>query len=205
MKKLGLVLVLASILAGGVWAQEQDEQKEQNKGLWAAILNNMGFAPGLESTRFFITGGFGFEAILLSEISHRMPPISVSADYVLPKFPLSLGLKTAFSTLKASGYDIDDCVNVDIGLRTAIHSNIFKKLENLDVSALVLIGFDFATGDTYKAFKDAGGVGPNGFYIGLGLGGRYFFTKHIGVFLEGDLKVIKTFKLGASTGLTLKF
>jgi hypothetical protein len=204
LKKFGLVLVLVSVFAGGVWAQEQ------NKGLWGTILSKTGFAPGLEGTRFFINGGIGLEAILLSEISHKMPPISVSADYVLPNMPLSLGLKVAVSTLKWETWygsaDLDDAVNFDIGLRTAIHSKILEKINNLDVSALVLIGFDFVTGDDYKLFKDMVGlVGPHGFYIGLGLGGRYFFTKNIGIFLEGDLKFIKTIKLGASTGLALKF
>jgi hypothetical protein len=211
MKKNIAVLVLALIAAGVVFGQEEEQQQEQqqNEGLWATILNARGFAPGVEGARFFITGGIGFEAPFFSLITHNMPPISVSVDYVaFPEMALSLGGKLAFSSLKYKEEAIDDCVNVDIGLRVAIHSKIFETIENLDVSALFLIGFDFATGDSYKAIKDSTLLftdGFDGFYIGVGLGGRYFFTETIGAFLEVDVKVIMKNSVGASLGLALKF
>lgn len=213
MKKSIVVLVLAGVLAGGVFGQEQEknqEQEQKNEGLWSKIINSPGFAPGVEGATVFINAGIGFEIPFLGYVGHNMPPLSVSVDYVPPKMPMSVGVKMAFSTLKSTytGFSgkIEDCTNVDMALRLALHSKLLEQVTNLDIAALVLVGYDFATGDTMKTLKD-NGVGSNmtGFYIGIGLGGRYFFTKNIGAFLEADVKVLQKMSIGASAGLALKF
>jgi hypothetical protein len=200
-------LALAMITTGGVFGQAQG-------GLFDTILDNMGLAPGLEDTRFFVNGGAGLEAAFFSVFEHNMPPLSVSVDYVLPATPVSFGGKVAFSTVKYSGERIEkysgerieDCVNVDMALRMAVHSKILAMIENFDVTALILIGFDFATGDVFKSIKDSTAVNNfDGLYLGVGLGARYFFTRNIGAFLEADLKALVKFSVGASAGLSLKF
>jgi hypothetical protein len=204
-KRFFVFLILVVIAARGVFGQEQEDQEEK-KGLWENILSNMGFAPGVEGAKFFINGGIGLELPWSSSVKHNMPPLSVSMDYVFPTTPLSLGGKLAFSTLKYLGESIDDCVNVDMAVRMAVHSKILEKIKNLDVTALALLGVDFATGDVYKVMRDAGyAYGFDGLYLGLGLGARYFFTKNIGAFLEADMKIIMKWSVGASAGLSLKF
>jgi hypothetical protein len=132
-----------------------------------------------------------------------MPPLSASVDYVFSGTALSLGGKVAVSTIKFEfqSQAIDDCTNFDIALRLAVHSKILENIENLDVSALLLVGFDFVMGDVYKSAKDAGGIitGFDGFYLGVGLGGRYFFTKNIGIFLEADIKAIIKMSVGTAS------
>jgi hypothetical protein len=201
-RKVCVILIITTMAAGGLFAQER------NEGLWARILSNQGFAPGIEGARFFINGGIGFELPFLSSFGHNMPPVSASFDYVFSGMPLSLGGKIAFSTLKWGGAAIDECINIDIALRAVTHSKILGSIENLDVYALVSLGFDFATGDGYDLWKNLAASRANnftGFYMGLGLGGRYFFTNHIGAYLEADFKLIQKFSVGANVGLALKF
>jgi opacity protein-like surface antigen len=110
-KKGLLVLVLACVLVGGVFAQS-----------W---YNS--YAPGIEGSKFFINGGVGF-GILPYKMS--LPPISVSAEYGLSKIPLSLG---AYFGITGYNEDLGDtsykATMVGCGARGSYHFNFLKNLD----------------------------------------------------------------------------
>jgi hypothetical protein len=192
MKKGVLILVLAAAAAGGAFAQTWYES----------------YAPGIDESKVFINAGIGYG---FSAYSLGVPPISVSADFKLPiNLPITVGGTAAISTWNystsagISNSDIDvTYVNIGFGVRGAYHFNF---VENLDTYAGLTLGYviqtaDVTYGSAYDNIPKTDYPGISFFLFGVNVGGRYFFTKNIGAYLElgySGLQVV-------SAGLSVKF
>ena len=186
MKKGVLVLALAVLAAGGVFAQNGYENT---------------YAPGLEDDKVFINAGIGFGRTY--EYKMSIPPISASVDVKLPiDLPITVGGTVIFTAwnfdvlfvkarLKAFGF----------GVRGMYHFNL---LENLDLYAGPLIGLWYTHSKVESNFWGMGDSDTEHDFDllwGFSIGGRYFFTDLLGAYLElgyNDLQFV-------SLGLSLKF
>jgi hypothetical protein len=157
-KKGLLVLVLASVLAGGVWAQDEAVSK---------ITLHGGLAVGNASISFGDSTPTGNSAI----------GVDVSGDYRLPmKLPLSVGAEVAL--LNSSEGKVGAFA---ILVRAAYH---FNKNPKLDIYPLFKIGYDFGFGDMADLAED----GLKGAAFGLKLGVAYYFTSKLGAFAEAGIE-----------------
>jgi hypothetical protein len=194
MKKGFLIMILAVITAGGVFAQTWYDS----------------YAPGIDEAKVFINAGIGFG---VSAYSTGIPPISVSADLKLPiKLPITVGGTAALSTwgystsagIPNSEVDVT-YMNIGFGVRGAYHFNF---VQNLDTYAGLTLGYIIQTANVkYGSLYDTSNIpridypGVSSFLFGANIGARYFFTKNIGAYLElgySGLQVI-------SAGLSVKF
>jgi hypothetical protein len=191
-KKGLLVLVLVAVIAGGAFAEWYNS-----------------YAPGIDNSKVLINAGIGFG--FSGTYSMGIPPLSLSADFRLPiKVPITLGGIVGFSTWgweSGSGAWLVDVTytNIAFGLRGAYHFNFVK---NLDVYAGLTLGWVVQTASVEygSAYNVAGAVKPSHdgvsfFLYGFNIGGRYFFTNNIGVYLELGYSGLQI----ASIGLSLKF
>jgi hypothetical protein len=184
MKKRALIfLVLAMVVAGGAFADWYDS-----------------YAPGIDESKVFVNAGIGFTV----GRNGGIPPISVSADFKLPiSMPITLGVMGRLSTSDTYKFGNLEYTYVDIGIgaRGLYHFNF---VQNLDTYAGVTLGYNIQTvsykGDWPDAIKD-NYKGVSYFLWGVKLGGRYFFTKNIGAFIELDYMGWIT----PGIGLSLKF
>ncbi|GHV88340.1 hypothetical protein AGMMS50267_07030 [Spirochaetia bacterium] len=137
---------------------------------------------------------------------------NISAEYMLPWVALGVGIETGFNTFNngttvrgfsdpSDLYAGREVLDVGLGvlpvlLRIAYHPDF--GIANLDIYAAGKIGYGigfFLGGDAEKfqaEFNDASGAdggyaaqAPSGLAWGVNLGAAYYFTKNIGVFLEG--------------------
>jgi hypothetical protein len=192
-KKNLLILALAAVVAGGVFAQEG--------GRW---YNS--YAPGIDGSKLLVNAGIGF-GILPYKMS--IPPISASIEYAGLKIPLSVG-----GYFGIAGYNEDvgivnySATMTGIGARVAWHFNFLK---NLDTYVGLNLGWMIYTQTVDTPERDYGyGVKTpavkvendlSTFYYAFNLGVRYFFTKNIGAYVELGYSPISV----ASVGLSLKF
>jgi hypothetical protein len=129
-KKFLLVLVLASVLAGGAWAQEKVSK----------ITINGGFAMG-NGTMQVVYNSAGHTKSEPKPASGAF----VSGDYRLPmKLPLSVGGELGF-------FNCEDAKAgaIPILVRAAYHFS-FNKIPKLDIYPLVKVGFALGIGDIGK-------------------------------------------------------
>ncbi|MDR0638222.1 MAG: hypothetical protein LBG27_04850 [Spirochaetaceae bacterium] len=182
-KKIGLVLVLAMTVAGGVFAEWYNS-----------------YAPGIEGSKFFINGGIGL-GILPYKMS--LPAISASVEYGLPNIPLSVGGcfgVTAYEE-EISAYSSYKGTLVGLGAKVSWHFNF---LENLDTYASLVLGYLFYTQEVKTTILNVSATAENDlstFLYGFNLGARYFFTDTIGAYVELGYSAVSV----ASVGLSLKF
>jgi hypothetical protein len=190
-KRLSIVLVLATLVAGGVSAEWYNS-----------------YAPGIADSKVLINAGIGYG---FSSYGMGIPPISVSADFKLPiKAPITLGATGAISTWTYStgggNYAIDvTYTNIGFGARGAYHFGFAK---NLDTYIGATLGYVIQSADVkYGSYYDTPGVtktaydGVSFFLFGANIGARYFFTKNIGAYLELGWSGLQV----ASVGLAVKF
>jgi hypothetical protein len=113
---------------------------------------------------FVLNGGIGVGVAAGGVV---VPPISVSGDYALPisGLPFFVGGNIA-------AYFGADLFDLGIGARFGYHFNF--DVPNLDTYAVLTLGFNMNWAEKFSP----------GFYPGLGIGGRYFFTPNLGAFLE---------------------
>jgi hypothetical protein len=180
-KKLALTLIMVTLLAGGVFAQD-----------W---YNS--YAPGIDGSILFINAGVGSGFLP----SYSLPPIYASVEYAGLPIPLSVGGYFGIAEYKqdTSDFNIHDTPIV-LGARAAWHFNL---LENLDAYAAVHIGW--MMGKEIKEGKKTSlpdiTTPFSTFDYGFFIGARYFFTSFLGAFLELGYSPI-TF---GTVGLALKF
>jgi hypothetical protein len=166
----------------------------------AASAFPAGFPSSIESGDILINGGFGIGMYGftfkiesgLQNVVYANPALFggyVSVDYVLPlTFPLTVGLEIGFSGAKIKSVSNPFLPAPSGGLgfipilaRAAWHPNF--GIENLDPFVMLKMGYGFGwlNGDFGDLLEPKG---PSGFGIGIMLGTRYFFTSHIGAFVE---------------------
>jgi hypothetical protein len=175
-KKIGMALVLALVVGGGVFALD-----------WAA------YPDSITSGKVILNAGIGFGTPLHGNM--LIPPISVSADYALPLggLPFTLGLFGGFNTseykLSYAGYGYTNTyTGIAIAGRFGYHPNLGVK--NLDVYTDIALGYYIYSGKAeYSGYWAAGTPKPDPtdysrFFWGLNFGARYFFANAIGAFLE---------------------
>jgi hypothetical protein len=188
MKKLGFVLVLASVLAGGVFGQT-----------WYKS-----YAPGIEGTKFFVNAGIGY-GVLPYKIA--LPPISASAEYALAKLPISVGAYFGITTYEEETVYTYKGTMTGFGAKASYHFNFLK---NLDTYASVTLGWLIWSEEyTIPAYGYGSYTVPaqdyetdlSTFLYGFNVGARYFFTKNIGAYVELGYSAVSV----ASVGLALKF
>jgi hypothetical protein len=98
--------------------------------------------------------------------------VSVSVDYALGFFPLTVGGEGGITFLTGSGWTGSSFMTVPIFGRVAWHPN--WEIPNLDTYIMLKLGFALVLDD--------GASG--GFASGGSVGGRYFFSKSMGAFAE---------------------
>ena len=149
------IIVLALVCTGAVFAIDFSQSSEHVQ-------------PG----NVLLSGGLGFGSASGREYgwsgSSSFFGLSFAADYALANFSLTVGGESG--AYYAGGW-LDAGIIPFMG-RLGYHPNI--GVDNLNVYALFKLGFAiFFHAETHL-----------GFGIGLGLGGRYFFTDKIGGFVE---------------------
>jgi hypothetical protein len=181
MKKSILVLVLAGVLAGGVFGQTWYDR----------------YAPGIDTSKVFINAGIGLGPT--GGYKMGVPPLSISADFKLPvKLPITVGGIFTFAQWKYSFTPYDFAWNnIGFGVRGMYHFNLVK---NLDTYAGLTLGYVIQTFDGGN-YSGAGYAGTSFFLFGGNIGLRYFFTNNIGAYLEVGYSGLQF----AGLGLSLKF
>ena len=132
-----------------------------------------------------------------------LPPISVSAEYGLPKLPLSIG-----GYFGITGYDEEISSSssykgtlIGLGAKASWHFNFLK---NLDTYASLVLGYLIYNEEvktTILGTTVTDGYDLSTFYYGFNLGARYFFTNNIGAYVELGYSAVSV----VSAGLSLKF
>jgi hypothetical protein len=190
-KKMVLVAVLVMISAGGLFALD-----------WQA------FPDPIKPGNFMINAGIGFGAPLQG--SMVIPPLTASVDYAMPVgLPFTVGALVGFTTSEDTytagpyGYTADYTGFAMAG-RFGYHPDLGVK--NLNVSATIALGYYLYTAKaSYNDWPDAlAKIKPKDysqFYLGLNIGGRYFFTNNVGAFLDLGYSAL-TF---VTAGVTFKF
>jgi hypothetical protein len=184
-KRVLLVMVLAVIIAEGVFAQSRP--------------------PAIARDKVLVNAGIGFGMFSGLGSSMGIPPIKLAIDFLLPDTSITLGglagiRSWSFGSLWGSDYTL---YQVAIGARGMYHFNAAKGsrsafLRKLDPYLGLSLGyvFVFDNDDSYL-----GSSYFNYFLWGINAGARYFFTKGFGMYLElgySDFDII-------SVGLTFKF
>ena len=191
MKKVLLVLVLASVLAAGAFADWWDS-----------------YAEGLEQESVFINVGIGWGFF---DYDIGIPPIMAAVDIKLPiDLPITVGGFGSFSTQKYSYIGISFAyTEISFGARGAYHFNFVKNLDLYGVLSLGYVIYSTSVSGAYydglsdywkKWYEDLYTI-PSKFYWGTSAGARYFFTDLLGVYAELGWSAT-TF---INAGLTLKF
>ena len=189
-----MFLVLAIVIAGGVFAQE-----------W---YNS--YAPGVDTNRVFVNAGIGLGPN--GGYSMGIPPISASVDVKLPlDFPITVGAIGTFGTWKYStsipaisnSNTNVTYTNLGIGARGMYHFNF---IQNLDTYAGLTLGYVIQTvkatyGTYYDTTPRTGYSGSSFFLWGLNIGARYFFTDMVGAYLELGYSGLQY----GGLGVTVKF
>ncbi|GHU87412.1 hypothetical protein FACS189476_02820 [Spirochaetia bacterium] len=178
------MIVMGTIIAGGVFAQEA-WYNSYAEGIDQKVLINagIGFGP---------TGGYNM----------GVPPLSLSADFKLPiKVPITVGGIFTYTQWKysynwGSTYDFR-WHNIGFGARGMYHFNFVK---NLDVYTGLTLGYVIQTFDG-GAYNGSGYGGTSFFLYGFNVGARYFFTKNIDVYLETGYSGLQFVSLGLSVKL----
>jgi hypothetical protein len=164
-----------------------------------------GYSSPLQENKLFINAGIGFGSTLHGKMS--VPPIQVSADYVLPLggLPFTLGGIFGFSRSKYDTVSYDyTYTGLAFGARLGYHPDF--GVDKLDTYATLTLGYY-----SYKGKADANYAGlPKApstyldysqFLWGLGGGARYFFTPLIGAYAELGYSALSY----VSVGVALKF
>jgi len=183
MKKIVIVMLLVSMVLGGVFAQS-------NQG-----------------GRFLINAGIGFSPPAYDG------SFSASAEYLLSNMPLSIGVyaglampKTTEATTGSGSFALT--VKTETGAIGfgAIASYHFNLNNNFNPYVSIVIGSLTIQGSTEASGYGAGSIGggrysTSGMLFGINAGVRYFFTSNIGLFAELGYSPISI----ATLGLTLRF
>ena len=181
-KKLVLALLMATLLAGGAFAQE-----------W---YNS--YAPGIDGSTIIANVGIGFG---YGGAGYKMsiPPISASVEYAGLPIPLSVGGYFGIARYTGSYWLFEYTqMYIAFGARAAWHFNF---LSNLDTYAGVGIGYImYSYGGEASSLNDLD-LDKGAFDFGGFIGARYFFTDIIGVYLETGYSGLTV----VSAGLSLKF
>jgi hypothetical protein len=196
-KKTILVLVLAALVTGGVFAQNMFTS----------------WAPGIvdRGTNLFINVGAGFGFVpFWTQL--EIPHVEASVEYALPiGLPISVGGYFGFVTGRNKDVFISykaDLVEMamSFGLRGSYHFNF--NVRNLDTYASIALGWVIYTLNyDWKEtppdyFRNNNSDDDNStFFYDVRVGVRYFFTNNIGAFLEAGYSPVSLVNLG----LALKF
>jgi hypothetical protein len=185
-KKIALVVVLAMISAGGVFA-----------------LNLKAYPTPIKPGNWMINLGVGFGTPLNGKTV--IPPLTASLDYALGGLPFTLGVLGGFTTSEqtsgssAWGYTYD-YTGIAVAGRFGYHPDLGVK--NLNISANIALGYYIYTG---KATYTAGWSGPTSdsdnysrLYLGFNLGARYFFTNNFGAFVDFGYSAMSLVTAGLS-------
>ncbi|GHV84722.1 hypothetical protein AGMMS50230_03300 [Spirochaetia bacterium] len=183
MKKLVILLVLCAVLAGGLFA-----------------FDPMAYSLPVKSGNILVDAGLGYQFGITSGYKMSIPPIFVSAEYALPKIPLSVGVLAAFSRYKYDfpGYSFSyNITYFTIGARGNWHWNL--PVENLDLYTGIFLGYEVASAKiSDDRYSWANFSADNKLRIGGQVGAHYYFTKNIGAMLEIGYPFLKA-------GVALKF
>ncbi|MDR0408915.1 MAG: outer membrane beta-barrel protein [Spirochaetaceae bacterium] len=228
-KKCLLVLVLAGVLAGGVFAQEAASGAKRK---W---YNS--YAPGIREAKLLINGGVGINASIYQEgktsgysypieepefppVPVSLPYISASVEYALPSIPIPLSVGGHFLV---AGYDgeAENSRNgwtykgtpMAFSARASYH---FNYLRNLDVYAGLGLGWmiwkhettgyinafgNVVNSDDPAAIRTLYEFDFSGLYYEINIGARYFFLNNIGAYLEIQASPLTNLSLGLSVKL----
>jgi opacity protein-like surface antigen len=153
------------------------------------ILINGGFGIGMYGFTFKVNSN-------LFSATYEDPTLFggyVSVDYALSlDLPLTLGIEIGYSgasfespykqqILNLNGLPEGSLGFIPILVRAAWHPNF--GVENLDPFLMLKLGYGFGwlSGDFADIYRTKG---PSGFGFGFDIGLRYFFTSHIGAYME---------------------
>jgi hypothetical protein len=153
---------------------------------------------------FTINAGAGINAPVYGNVA--FPPLIVTLDYALPIGGLPFSAGGAFGIYGSSrSHDLgsvrftDSWLFMSFGGRLAYHFN--WTIDKLDTYAVTSLGWTLVS---WKRKVHSGSALPgdaeaNGhLFWGIGIGGRYFFTRNIGVFLELGYSDLSFASLGVS-------
>jgi hypothetical protein len=189
MKRTVLVFLFIYGLSSLIFSQEKDTEEQETDSDAGSTKFSVNWTRGPASVQpgnFLISGGFnmgnaGYSysgytysgmRYSISE-SASMFGFTIAVDYALPKFGLTVGGETGYFGGTSWYYNFG--VLPFMG-RLGYHPDF--GIAALDVYALAKIGFAIGT-VRYGDSESSGGFG-----IGFGIGGRYFFGDHFGVFAE---------------------
>ncbi|MDR1411450.1 MAG: porin family protein [Spirochaetaceae bacterium] len=188
------------------------------KGFFKAAVFAL-FLAGLSAgayAQITVSGGFALSSVSGIEMSGYGANIDSSVgfggnvylDYLLPvSIPLSLGVEAGFDTgsfsVTYSGTKYDETIMaIPLLLRVAYHFDLFPKL---DLYLVGKIGYAFGiwTG-SYRDMVDMTGYDVDtigGLAFGFDAGVAYYFTSHMGLFIEAgfDDYMLET-KISSSAG-----
>jgi len=122
---------------------------------------------------FLLSGGFDLGNATLyffGNYSAILYGFTLTADYALPFFGLTIGGESGFSG--GSKHDLDIGI-IPIMARIGYHPDL--GVNNLDIYALGKIGAALGIADDDNSI---------GWGMGFGIGGRYFFNDNFGAFTE---------------------
>jgi len=164
MKRIVLILVLAFVVGGGLFAVD-----------WKSYPDSI--QPG----NFLINVGVGLGEVYGDAV---IPPLSLIVDYGLPigGLPFTVGGMFSFATSKDRYMAVDwEYTYMVFAARLSYHPDFGVK--KLDAYATLTLGYYIwswkVPSGVYKGSYDDGA-----FYFGGNLGARYFFTEKFGAFLE---------------------
>jgi hypothetical protein len=159
---------------------------------------------------FTIDAGIGLNIPVYGIMA--FPPIIVTLDYALPIGGLPFSVGGAFGIYGSSGENsyvvnaqvgsisfTDSWLFMSFGGRFAYHFN--WTIDKLDTYAVTSLGWTVVS---YKREVHRGSVLPDDaearghVFWGIGIGGRYFFTPNVGIFLELGYSDLSFATLGAS-------
>ncbi|MDR1256367.1 MAG: hypothetical protein LBJ86_01310 [Spirochaetaceae bacterium] len=164
------------------------------------------YSESVNKNRFLINAGIGYGA---TPYEMKMPPVSVSVEYLLQKLPLSVGGYFSMATNKADFgiANYSDTV-AGAGARASWHLNLVKTLDPYISLTVGWIIWKQEVEDTRSEFAGSTLFSPTTakvnrgtVFLGFNIGARYFFTKNVGAYIEAGYNVLSVL----SAGLSLKF
>ena len=190
MKKICLLLLL--LLAAGFSLSAQDAG-------YPDIINN---------GTIFLNAGIGFGYKLEDGADMKIPPLLVSADFAIPIAlqPFTVGIMAVYAAEKGTFGSAPASFGFSshiIGAAFRLGYHLGWGIKPLDTYVHFFVGDIMSlTSLSYKnssfSSRDTSNEFDNTSWIGIGIGGRYFFHPNVGAYIEANIAKLYNFGLGVS-------
>jgi hypothetical protein len=180
-------------------------------GVSVFAAENSNFPSSVEPGNIIANVGLGFHNSLMLRnkgSENGVPPLSLSVEYALPiSVPLSVGAVIGFASGEKTSGSGDAKYTFtwpvfSIGAKAAYHFN--WPIRGLDTYAGLTLGADILSAKTEynedyysdATPKPSAGDDAVSFLFGLEIGARFFFSSHVGVFIEAGFNTFTYSRLG---------